>query len=53
MIISTAIKLADWQHIFELKHLFVVVFSFALFLFTNIHPGLVLLGVGLMGAIIR
>ena len=53
MIISTAIKLADWQHIFELKHLFVVVFSFMLFLFIKTHLGLVMSGVGLMGAIIR
>jgi chromate transporter len=53
MLISTAIKLADWQHIFEIKHLLVIALSFALFLFTKTHPGLVVIGAGLIGAIIR
>ncbi len=53
MIISIAFQLVDRQHIFEPKYLFVVVLSLALFLFTKVHPGLVILGAGLLGAIIR
>jgi chromate transport protein ChrA len=53
MIISVAFQLVDRQHIFEPKHFFVIVISFTLFIFTKIHPGLVILGAGLLGAIIR
>ena len=53
MIISIAIQLVDRQYIFEPKYLFITVLSLALFLFTKIHPGLVLLGAGLLGAIIQ
>ena len=53
MIISVAFQLVDRQNIFEPKHLFVILISFALFLFTKTHPGLVILGAGLLGAIIR
>ena len=53
MIISVAFQLVDRQHIFEPKYLFVIVISFALFLFTKTHPGIVILGAGLLGAIIR
>ncbi|MHC4635880.1 MAG: chromate transporter [Planctomycetota bacterium] len=53
MIISIAFQLIDRQHIFEPKYLFVIVISFAMFSFTKTHPGLVILGAGLLGAIIR
>jgi chromate transporter len=53
MIISIAFQLVDRQHIFEPKHLFVIAISLVLFLFTKTHPGFVILGAGLLGAIIR
>jgi chromate transporter len=53
MIISIAFRLVDLQHIFELKYLFVIVLSLAMFLFTKTHPGLVILSAGLLGAIIQ
>lgn len=53
MIISIAIQLVDRQQIFEPKYLFVIAFSFVLFLFTKAHPGLIIIGAGLLGAIIR
>ena len=53
MLISVAIQLVDKQHIFEPKHLLVILFCFVLFLFTKTHPGLVIVGAGLLGAIIR
>ena len=53
MIISVAFRLVDQRHIFEPKYLFVIVISFALFFFTKIHPGIVILGAGLLGGIIR
>lgn len=53
MIISIAFQLVDRQHIFEPKYLFVIVLSLALFLFTKVHPGFIILGAGLLGAIVR
>ena len=53
MIISIAFQLVDRQHIFEPKYLFVIVLSLALFLFTRVHPGFIILGAGLLGAIVR
>ncbi len=53
MIISVAFQLVDRQHFFEPKHLLVIVVSFLLFIFTKTHPGFVIIGAGLLGAIIR
>ena len=53
MIISIAFRLVDRQHIFETKYLLVVIVSLVVFLFTKTHPGLVILGAGLLGAIIQ
>jgi chromate transporter len=53
MIISIAIQLVDRQHFFEPKYVLAMAFSFALLLFTKVHPGLVIIGAGLLGAITR
>ena len=53
MLISVAIQLVDKQHIFEPRHLLIILLCFVLFLFTKTHPGLVIVGAGLLGAIIR
>ncbi len=53
MIISVAFQSVDRQHIFEPKHLLIIALSLAMFLLTKTHPGLVILGAGLLGAIVR
>ena len=52
MIIAVAIQLVDKTHIFQLKYLFVVVASFALFFLTKIHPAFIIIGAGLVGAVL-
>ena len=53
VIISVSIRLIDREQIFEPKYLLIMVISFVLSLFTKTHPGLIILGAGLLGAIIR
>jgi len=53
MIIAVAIQLVDKEHIFELRHIAVIVVSFILFLFTKTHPAFIILGAGILGAIAK
>jgi len=53
MIIAVAIQLVDKEHIFELRHIAVIVVSFILFGFTKTHPAFIILGAGILGAIAR
>lgn len=53
MIIAVAIQLVDKSHVFQLKYVFVIVASFALFLCTKIHPAFIIMGAGMLGAILR
>jgi chromate transport protein ChrA len=53
MIIAVAIQVVDKSQIFQLKYLFVIIASFALFFLTKLHPAFVIIGAGLLGAIIR
>jgi chromate transporter len=53
MIISVAVQLVDKSHIFQLKYVVIIAGTFALFLCTKIHPALIIIGVGTLGAILR
>jgi chromate transport protein ChrA len=53
MIIAIAVQLVDREHFFELKHLLVVAVSFVLFIFAKTHPGFIIIGAGLLGALFR
>ena len=52
MIIVVAIQLVDKTRIFQLKYLFVIVVSFALFFLTKIHPAFIIVAAGLFGAML-
>jgi len=52
MIIAVAIQLVDKTQVFQLKYLFVIVVSFVLFIITKIHPAFIIVGAGLLGAIL-
>ena len=52
MIIAVAMQLVDKTQVFQLKYLFVIVASFALFFLTKIHPAFIIIAAGLFGALI-
>jgi len=53
MIIAVGIQLVDTQRVFELKHILVIVVSFALFIFAKVHPAFVIMATGILGAVLR
>jgi len=53
MIIATVLKLIDKSHVFEFKYLSVMAVSFVVILLTRIHPVFVIVGAGLLGAMIK
>ncbi len=52
MIIAVAMQLVDKTQVFQLKYLFVIVVSFVLFFLTKIHPAFIIIGAGLLGAML-
>jgi chromate transporter len=52
MIIAVAIQVVDKSQIFQLKYLLVIIASFALFFLTKLHPAYVIIGAGLLGAML-
>ncbi len=53
MIIAVAVQLVDKSHIFQLKYVVIIAGTFVLFLCTKLHPALIIIGVGVLGAILR
>jgi chromate transport protein ChrA len=53
MIIAVAVQLVDKSHIFQLKYVVIIAGTFALFLCTKLHPALIIIGAGALGAILR
>jgi len=51
MIIAVAFQTVNVQILAQTKNLLLVCVVFALFLYTKIHPGLIILGAGLLGAL--
>ncbi len=52
MIVVVAVRLIEPQQALNLKFLMVATATFALLLLTNIHPGFVIIGAGIVGAIL-
>jgi chromate transporter len=52
MIIAVAIQLVDKTQVFQFKYLFVIIASFVLFMITKIHPAFIIIGAGLLGAML-
>ncbi|MFQ5951792.1 MAG: chromate transporter [Candidatus Omnitrophota bacterium] len=53
MIIAVAFKLVDVRQLIQLKSLLVVVISFILFIYTKVHPALIIIGAGILGAVLK
>jgi len=51
MIIAVAVQLVDKTQVFQLKYLFVIAVSFALFVLTKIHPAFIIIGAALYGGL--
>jgi len=49
MIIAAALQLASPHQWFHFKSLLVILISFMLFMFTQIHPALIIIGAGILG----
>lgn len=52
MIIAVAFQLVNINQIMQLKNIFVIVVSFVLFTYTKIHPAFIIIGAGIVGAVI-
>jgi chromate transport protein ChrA len=53
MILAVAIQLVNKSQLFEIKHLAVVIIAFSLFLFTQLHPVVVILAAAVFGVLVR
>lgn len=53
MIIAVAFKLIDLHQIIQPRNLLAIVVFFTLFLFTKIHPALIIICAGILGAILK
>jgi chromate transporter len=53
LIIAVAIQLVDKSQIFQLKHIIIITASFGLFFYAKVHPAFIIVGVGILGAVLR
>ena len=53
MIIAVAFQLINPSHLLHPKNLLIVMASMALFIYTKIHPALIIVGAGVIGAFLR
>jgi chromate transporter len=52
MLIALALRLVNKPGFLELKSVVVIIASFAVFMFTRIHPAFVIIGAGIVGALL-
>lgn len=53
MIIAVAFKLMNVDQLIQPKNLFILIISFILFLYTKIHPALIIICAGILGTFLR
>jgi len=51
MIIAVALKLININQLADFKSALIIVLSFVMFMFTKVHPALIILGAGSLGII--
>jgi chromate transporter len=49
MIIAVAFKLISINQLIQLRSLLIIIVSFVLFMFTKVHPALIIIGAGILG----
>lgn len=52
MIIAVAFQLINVNQLLHLRSLLIIIVSFILFIYTKIHPALIIIGAGVLGAIL-
>lgn len=52
LIMAVAFKMVNVENLMEIKSLIVIIISFALFIYANVHPGLIIIAAGIIGALI-
>lgn len=53
MLIAVAFQLINVSQLLQLKNLLIILVSFILFVYTKIHPALIIIGAGMLGAVLR
>lgn len=53
MIIAVAFQLINLDQLLQLKSILIIITCFILFIYTRIHPALVIIGAGILGAFLR
>jgi chromate transporter len=53
MIIAVAFQLINVAQLIQLRNLLIVIVAFLLFIYTRIHPALIIIGAGILGAILN
>ena len=53
LIIALAFKLVDVNQLAHLRNMAIVVICFTLFVYTKIHPALIVVGAGVLGALLK
>lgn len=52
MIIAVAFRLINIDQLIQLKNILIIVISFVLFIYTKVHPALIIIGAGIIGALL-
>ena len=53
MIIAVAFRLVNVNHLMQFKNILILVISFILFIYTKVHPALIVIGAGVFGIVFK
>ena len=53
LIIAVAIQLVDKSQVFQLRHIIIILASFGLFFYAKVHPAVIIVAAGVLGAVLR
>ena len=53
LISAVAIQLVDKSQVFQLRHIIIILASFGLFFYAKVHPAFIIVGVGILGAVLK
>ena len=53
MLIALAFQLVNINHLMQIRNMLVIIVAFILFMYTKVHPALIIIGAGIVGAILR
>ena len=53
MIIALAFEIVNINQLTQLKNILIIISAFTLFVYTKIHPALIIIGAGILGAILK